>query len=149
MKIYLGTDHAGFQLKEKIKDFLINLKYEVIDCGAFSYNENDDYPDFILPVAKNVEKDNASFGIIFGGSGQGEAICANKIKNIRAVVCYGDNSEISKIAREHNDANILSIGARFTTEEQAQKMVKIFLETPFSNEERHIRRIKKINEINN
>lgn len=148
MKIYLGTDHAGFQLKEKIKDFLIDLKYEVTDCGSFSCDETDDYPDFVIPVAKYVGQDDTSFGIIFGGSGQGEAICSNKHKNIRAVVYYGKNLEISKIAREHNDANILSLGARFITEEEAMEAVKIFLSTPFSNDERHIRRIKKINEIN-
>src|SRR5574343_74859 len=116
MKIYLGTDHAGLELKEKIKFYLEEKGYEIFDKGAFEYNGDDDYPDFILPVASEVSKDNSSFGIIFGGSGEGEAICANRIKGVRACAYYGGSLEIPRLARAHNDANILCIGARFVSE---------------------------------
>jgi len=144
MKVYIGSDHAGFELKEKLKIFLGNLKYEVIDKGAFKYEKKDDYPDFIKPVAEAVSKEKNSRGIILGGSGEGEAIDANKINGVRAIEYYGKNLEIIKLGREHNDANILSLGARFISEDEAKKAVQIFLETEFSNEERHIRRIDKI-----
>lgn len=144
MKIYIGSDHAGFILKEKIKEYLIYLKYEIIDKGAFQLNPTDDYPDFIVPVAEEVSKDKESLGIILGGSGEGEQISANKIDGIRAVEYYGGNLEIVKLGREHNNANILSLGARFIEEKEALDAVKIFIETPFSNDERHIRRINKI-----
>lgn len=144
-KIYIGSDHAGYKLKEKLKKYLSdNFKLEVIDKGAFSLNEEDDYPDFIIPVSREVSKNENAIGIILGGSGQGEAISANKIKGIRATVYYGGNLKIVKLSREHNDANILSLGARFIEENEAKEAVKIFIETPFSNEERHIRRINKI-----
>jgi len=144
MKIYIGSDHAGYELKEKLKSYLSNLKYEVIDKGAFGLNPNDDYPDFIVPVAEAVAKDNESLGVILGGSGEGEQISANKIDGIRAIEYYGGNLEIIKLGKEHNDANILSIGARFVNENEAKEAVKIFIETPFSNDERHIRRINKL-----
>jgi ribose 5-phosphate isomerase B len=146
MKIYIGSDHAGYELKEKLKIFIKSLNLEVIDKGAFSLNPTDDYPDFIIPVAEAVAKDIESLGIILGGSGEGEQISANKVDGIRAVEYYGGNLEIVKLGREHNDANILSLGARFINEEEAKKAVKIFIETPFSEDERHIRRINKINE---
>jgi len=144
MKIYIGSDHAGFTLKEKIKEYLASLNYEVIDKGAFELNPTDDYPDFIVPVAEEISKDKESLGIILGGSGEGEQISANKIDGARAVEYYGGNLEIVKLGREHNDANILSLGARFIGEEEAKEAVKIFIETPFSNDERHIRRINKV-----
>jgi len=144
MKIYIGSDHAGYDLKEKLKVFLKGLNHEVIDKGAFKLDENDDYPDFIVPVAEAVAKDEASLGIILGGSGEGEQISANKIDGIRAVEYYGGNLEIVKLGREHNDANILSLGARFIKEDEAFDAVKLFIETSFSNDERHIRRINKI-----
>ena len=147
MKIYIGNDHAGFELKKKLKAFLVSLAYEVEDKGAFSYDENDDYPDFIKYVAEAVSIDSESKGIVLGGSGQGEAICANRTKNVRACEFYGGNLEVVKISREHNDANILSLGAKFVSDDEAKKAVKIFLETKFSNDERHIRRIKKIESI--
>ncbi len=144
-KIYIGSDHAGYELKEKLKKYIgDDLKLEVIDKGAFSLNEDDDYPDFIVPVSKEVSQNENDMGIILGGSGQGEAISANKIKGIRAVVYYGGNFKIVELSREHNNANILSLGARFIKEDEAKEAVKIFIETPFSNEERHIRRINKI-----
>lgn len=144
MNIYIGSDHAGFILKEKIKEYLVSLKYEVIDKGAFELNPTDDYPDFIIPTAEAVANDPLSLGIVLGGSGEGEQISANKVDGIRALEYYGGNLEIVKLGREHNNANILSLGARFMGSEEALEAVKIFIETPFSNEERHIRRINKI-----
>ena len=148
MKIYIGSDHAGFELKEKIKTYLIGLSYEVVDKGAFTLDNNDDYPDFVLPVASSVATDENSFGIILGGSGQGEAMCANRVKGVRATEYYGGNTDIIKISREHNNANILSIGARFASEDEAISAINIFIETKFNEEERHIRRINKLEVIN-
>lgn len=148
MTIYLATDHAGFALKEKVKEFLIKQDYKVEDCGAYEFDKNDDYPDFIgkvgEAVSKNPDEDKA---IIFGLSGQGEAIVANKFKNVRAAVYYGGPNEIVSLSRKHNNANVLSLGARFLSEEQAIDAVKIWLNTPFENEERHLRRVNKIKEI--
>lgn len=144
MKIYIGSDHAGFLLKEKLKIHLTLLGHDVVDKGAFSLNENDDYPDFIKPTAEAVSKDEGSMGLILGGSGEGEAIDANKIHGIRAIEYYGKNLEIVKLGREHNNANILSLGARFLSEEEAKEAVETFLNTKFSLDERHIRRINKI-----
>jgi ribose 5-phosphate isomerase B len=154
MVIHLATDHAGFELKEKVKQFLLSEGYEVNDCGAYEYNPSDDYPDFMHKAAEAVSVDPVrNRAIIFGGSGQGEAMEANKHKNVRAAVYYapakaseqeGGVNDIIKLSREHNDANILSLGARFLTETQAIDAVKRWLGTPFSNEERHERRIKKM-----
>ena len=147
MKIYLGSDHAGFALKEKVKQFLEKGGYEVADLGAFSLNEQDDYPDFIVPVAKAVAHDliegKESRGIVFGGSGQGEAMAANRTDGVRAAVYYGGPKEIVKLSRQHNNANILSLGARFVSDAEALEAVKLWLETPFSGDDRHIRRIMK------
>jgi ribose 5-phosphate isomerase B len=161
MKIYLGSDHAGFELKEKIAFYLrdLELGYEVKDFGPFNYVSDDDYPDYIKQVAEAVAGDKGSFGIILGNSGQGEAMCANRTEGVRAAVFYGpkesvvefgakskhvsDPFEIIKIAREHNDANVLSIGAHFVTEDEAKFACELFLNTKFSGEERHIRRINK------
>jgi ribose 5-phosphate isomerase B len=142
--IYIGSDHAGYELKEKLKIFLKESGYEVIDKGAFKLDNEDDYPDFIIPVAEAIALDPQSFGIILGGSGQGEAMSANKIDGVRATEYYGGEIKIIEISREHNNANILSLGARFITEEEAKNAVKVFLETKFSGDERHIRRINKI-----
>jgi ribose 5-phosphate isomerase B len=147
MQIFIGSDHAGYELKEKLKIFLKSLDYKVVDKGAFSLNEDDDYPDFVVPVAEEVVSNIGSLGIILGGSGQGEQISANKIDGVRAIEYYGGNLDIVKLGREHNNANILSLGARFINEEDAKKAVKIFLETQFSNESRHKRRINKISKI--
>lgn len=144
--IYLATDHAGFELKEKAKQFLEAEGYEVEDCGAYKLDPADDYPDFIVKAAQAISKDPQSKAIIFGGSGQGEAMMANKFPNVRAVVFYG-NADMVLLTREHNDANILSLGARFLTEDEALEAVKLWLETPFTEEERHVRRIEKIKKI--
>ncbi len=156
MKIFIATDHAGFEMKNQIKNYLMDLElgYEVVDMGALVDDENDDYPDFVLPLAESVAQNEGSMGIIFGGSGQGEAMCANRVSGIRAGVFYGqelqkegadnvDSFEIVKLMREHNDANILSIGARFVSVDEAKFACELFLNTKFSGEERHVRRISK------
>lgn len=149
MKIYLGADHAGFTLKEFIKKFLLE-KYncEVIDKGAVIFDEMDDYPDLVRPVAVAVAEDRQngkeSYGIIFGGSGQGEAIIANRISGVRCAVYYGGSKEVITLSREHNDANVLSLGARFLSDDEALEAVKLWIETHFSEDERHVRRNKKI-----
>lgn len=145
--IYLGTDHGGFQLKEEIKNWLIKNNTEVQDLGAHSFDPSDDYPDFIIPVAEKVAADPQSLGIIIGRSGNGEAIAANKVKGVRAALCL--NEEMARKGREHNNANILSLGADYITQDEAQKIVTVFIKTSFSNEERHIRRIEKIKAIEN
>lgn len=156
MKIFLGTDHAGFALKEKVKEWLMGWGFDAEDLGAFLFQESDDYPDFTVPVAKVVSEDPTNCrGIILGGSGQGEAIAANRFPGVRAAVYYGPafakastgkgSLDIVRLSREHNDANILSIGARFVSDQEAKDAIKLWLETPFSGEGRHIRRIKKLN----
>jgi len=147
MKIYFASDHAGFEMKEKLKEYLKGEGYEVEGLGDFVYNENDDYPDFISKAALAVAQDSDSRGVILGGSGQGEAIVANKVKGIRAAVYYGGPEDIVKLSREHNDANVLSLGARFLSQEEAEKAVDLWLKTSFSGEERHKRRIEKITEL--
>ncbi len=146
MKIFIGADHAGFNLKEGLKKYILELGYEIEDFGAHSFDPDDDYPDFIIPAAKAVaENPSESRGIVIGGSGQGEAICANKTKGIRAAVVYDEYS--ARMSREHNDANVMALGARTMDFETAKKLVKIWLETPFSEEERHVRRIKRIKNL--
>lgn len=145
--IYIGSDHAGYELKEKLKIFLKDLGLETKDLGAFEYDEDDDYPDFITPVALAVKDTEGSLGVVLGGSGQGEQIVANKVDGIRAIEYYGGNLEIVKLGREHNNANILSLGARFINEEEAKKAILAFIETPFSEEDRHQRRLSEINKI--
>lgn len=144
MKIYLGTDHAGFELKEKLKVYLRELGYQAEDEGAFTLDPEDDFPDYIKVVAKMVQGDEGSRGIILGGSGQGEAMCANRFRGVRATVYYGGNPEIVAVSRAHNDSNILSLGVRFMTEEEAKSIVKDWLAAPFSGEDRHMRRLEKI-----
>lgn len=142
MKIYIGSDHGGYKLKEELKKYLVELAYEVEDMGAHSLDSGDDYPDFVFPVAEKVAQDPQSIGIVLGRSGVGEAIAANKVKGIRAALVW--NEQVAVKAREHSDANILSLGADFIDKETAKRIVKIFLETPFSQEERHKRRLEKI-----
>lgn len=145
MKIYLGSDHAGLQFKENVKKFLIKEGYSVEDCGALVFDANDDYPDFISKAAQKISAEPLSFGIVFGKSGAGECIVANKIRGIRAVL--GFSKENVELSRLHNDANILSLGSAFVTLPQALELIKIFINTPFSNEPRHIRRINKITNL--
>ena len=143
MKIHLATDHAGLELKDKIKLHLTELGYDVIDHGAHEYNALDDYPDFIFPCAKAVAQDDQSRGIILGGSGQGEAMAANRIKGIRAAVYYNGPEEIIELSRQHNNANILSLGARFMSEKEIYRIIEIWFDTDFEAG-RHQRRINKL-----
>ncbi len=144
MKIYIGTDHAGFEMKENLTSFLRELGHDVKDMGAHSFEALDDYPDFIRPVAEAVADESSFRRIILGGSGQGEAMCANRVKGVRAAVYYGGTVDIAILSREHNDANILSLGARFVEMDEAKEVVRVWLETPFSGEEKHARRIAKL-----
>jgi len=141
MKIYLGTDHAGFELKEKIKSFLLEKSFDIEDCGAFTFDKNDDYPDFISKAAIKVSQNSSSFGIVFGKSGAGECITANKIKGIRAIL--GFSVENVKLAREHNDANVLCLGAWVNPVEVNLDIVRAWFATPFG-EGRHVRRVEKM-----
>ena len=171
--IYLGSDHRGFALKEKIKEWLTEWGYQYEDMGAFEFNKDDDYPDFISKAAERVSQDpDNSKAIIMGGSGQGEAMVANRYKGVRAAVFYGppfkklgwyfligllgrggiamsqrgefaNLQELVKLSREHNNANILSLGASCIDYNIAKKVIKLWLNTPFSNDERHKRRINK------
>ena len=143
MKIHLATDHAGLDLKNSIREYLINQGYDVKDHGAYEYDALDDYPDFIIPCAKAVSKDLNSRGIIFGGSGQGEAMAANRIKGVRAAVFYNGPDEIIQLSRQHNNANVLSIGARFMMESEIQSAIEIWLKEPFEGG-RHVKRIEKL-----
>ena len=145
MIIHIATDHAGLGLKEKVKSYLSKLDFEVTDHGAYEYDALDDYPDFIFPCAEAVSNDPNSKGIILGGSGQGEAMAANRIKGVRAAVFYNGPDEIIKLSREHNNANILSVGARFMSEEEIYKIINIWLEEPFGGD-RHQRRIDKLDQ---
>lgn len=148
MKIFFASDHAGFQLKQALVPYVKSLGFEVVDEGAFEYKEGDDYPDFIKKAAAEVsDNPQNSLGIIIGGSGQGEAIVANKFRHVRAAVYYGGDKKIVELSREHNDANILSLGARFLSEAQAKEAVRLWLSEHPSLAERHRRRIKEIDGI--
>lgn len=145
MKIVLAADHAGFELKEAVRKYLIESGHDVQDFGAYEYDKNDDYPDFILPAARVVGSSQNTMGIIFGGSGQGEAMAANRIKGVRATVFYDGPEEIIKLSRQHNDANILSFGARFISKEKTIRMIELWLKLPFEGD-RHGRRLKKLDQ---
>ena len=145
MKIYFASDHAGFEMKKELIHYARNLGYESEDCGAFEYNEKDDYPDFVKVAAEKVNTDpENSKAVVIGGSGQGEDMVADKFPHVRAAVYYGGPLEIVKLSREHNDANVLSLGARFVTVDEAKKALELWLKTPFSGDDRHKRRIRKI-----
>jgi ribose 5-phosphate isomerase B len=155
MKILFASDHAGFDLRKKLIAFVSGLGYEVEDCGAVTYDENDDYPDIIAPVARKISENPEQLrAVILGGSGQGEAIVANRFPKVRAVVYNGEskgslfnNLDEIALSREHNDANILSLGARFLTEKEACDTVNRWLTTPFSGAPHHKRRIARIEEV--
>jgi ribose 5-phosphate isomerase B len=152
MKVVFASDHAGYSLKESLKSFVESLGHEVVDVGAQEYNPDDDYPAYCAEAARTVAREpETTRAILLGGSGQGEAMVANRFRGVRAVVYNGESrgalyNELDEIAlsRQHNDANILSLGARFMVVEEAKDAVKRWLETPFSGEERHRRRIANI-----
>ena len=154
MKIFIASDHAGFELKEYLKTFLEQKGFGVKDFGAFAKDNEDDYPDFISKAAKEVSENPENVrAIVLGGSGQGEAIMANRFSNVRAVVYVGEPKEnedaldMIKLTREHNNSNVLSLGARFLTNSVAETAVKKWLETDFPAEDRHFRRIEKIESL--
>lgn len=161
MKVYFASDHGGFEMKKMLVPFVQDLGYEVEDCGAHMFDVRDDYPDIIAGAARKLSVDvlagKDSKAIILGGSGQGEAIVANRFKGVRAVVYYGDIGTqtdssghtigIIESTRMHNDANALSIGGRFLSEGQIKEAVKMWLATSFPGEERHARRIAQIDQV--
>ncbi len=142
MRVYLGSDHAGFELKAAIIAWLGEAGHEAVDCGPVSYDPEDDYPVYVLRAAKGVIDDPGSLGIVIGGSGNGEQIAANKVPGIRAALAW--TTETAQLARQHNDANVLSLGARMYSQGDAVSFVQAFLETPFSAEARHARRLAMI-----
>ena len=143
MKIYIAADHAGFKLKNYLKKQLLADGYDIEDCGAFDFDPLDDYPDFIIPAAEKVANQSNSRGIIIGGSGQGEAMAANRIQGVRAAVYYDGPIDIVKLSRLHNNANMLSLGARFLSVERATEILNIWLAEKFEGE-RHENRINKL-----
>ena len=142
-RIVLATDHAGFKLKEAVKKSLLELGLEVKDFGAFEYESTDDYPDFINPAAKFISENDNTMGIIFGGSGQGEAMAANRFKGVRAAVFYDGPDEIIHLSRLHNNANVLSFGSRFIDADRAIELIKKWLSVEFEGG-RHQKRIEKL-----
>lgn len=148
MKIYIGADHGGFEMKEEIKKWLIEHSYEVEDCGNTVFDSDDDYPDFAFPVAEKVANSNETAkGLLICRSGGGVVISANKVKGVRAVDVFDQKSVLH--ARSHNNANIISVGGDWVSIAEAKEIIKTFLETEFKNEERHVRRIKKISDYEN
>jgi len=147
MRIHLATDHAGLDFKDALTAHLTELGYEVVDHGAYEYDAQDDYPGFCISAAQGVASEPDSLGIVFGGSGNGEQISANKVSGIRAALCW--SIATAQLAREHNNANICSIGARQHSQEDAFAIIDAFLQTPFSNDERHVRRINQIHDFEN
>lgn len=142
MRVHIGGDHAAYELLNDLVAFLEEEGHEVTNHGPHEYDAVDDYPVFVLRAAEAVAADPGSFGVVLGGSGNGEQMAANKVAGIRAALCYDD--ELARLAREHNDAQVISVGARMTTAEQARSMVRVFLDTPFSNDPRHVRRIDMV-----
>jgi ribose 5-phosphate isomerase B len=142
VRIYLGSDHAGFELKARLIEWLASAGHEPVDCGPEAYAPDDDYPPYVMRAAQGVIADPGSLGIVIGGSGNGEQIAANKIPGIRAAVAWTD--ETARLARQHNDANVLSLGARMYSADEAIGFTQIFVSTPFSGEPRHSRRLAMI-----
>jgi ribose 5-phosphate isomerase B len=142
VRVYLGSDHAGFELKGRLIEWLTSAGHEPVDCGPKAYDPEDDYPVYILRAAEGVAGDPGSLGIVIGGSGNGEQIAANKVCGIRAAVAW--TVETAQLARQHNDANILSLGARMYSDDDSLEFTKMFVQTPFSGVERHARRLAEI-----
>ncbi len=144
MKIYIGSDHAGFEMKREFLHYFALQGVSLVDCGPKQYDHDDDYPDYISKVADHVSKEAGARGIIIGKNGQGEAIVANRFANVRCAVFYGGPKHMITLSREHDDANMISFGSAFLTTAEAGKAAELFLHTKFLGEERHVRRIKKI-----
>jgi ribose 5-phosphate isomerase B len=144
MRVYLGSDHAGFELKNHLVEWLTANGHEPVDCGPHIYDAADDYPPFCLRAAERTAVDTGSLGVVIGGSGNGEQIAANKVEGVRAALAWSEQT--ASLAREHNDANVLSIGGRMHSQDEAVKFVEIFLATPYTHEERHQRRIDMLTE---
>ncbi|MGI9093924.1 MAG: ribose-5-phosphate isomerase [Mycobacteriales bacterium] len=142
MRVYLGSDHAGFELKAHLLDELRAQGHQVIDCGATTYQPDDDYPGFCIDVGTRVVADTGTLGVVIGGSGNGEAISANKVDGVRAALAW--NEDTARLGREHNDANVVAIGARMHPVDIATALVTLFVATPFSTGDRHRRRIAQI-----
>jgi ribose 5-phosphate isomerase B len=142
VRVYLGSDHAGYELKRALAERLRALGHEAVDCGPDRLDPDDDYPPYVMAAAARVAGDPGSLGVVLGGSGNGEAIAANKVRGIRCALAFSD--ETARLAREHNDANVLSLGARMYDEGTAIRYVEIFLATAFSSDPRHVRRIGQI-----
>ncbi|HEV8174874.1 MAG TPA: ribose-5-phosphate isomerase [Actinoplanes sp.] len=144
MRVYLGSDHAGYELKMHLVNYLGKQGYDIVDVGPHVYDPEDDYPPFCLQAGANVVGDPGSLGIVIGGSGNGEQIAANKVEGVRAALAW--RVEIAQLARQHNDANVLSLGAREHTLDEAASFAEAFLTTPFSGDPRHARRIAEVTE---
>jgi ribose 5-phosphate isomerase B len=145
MRVYLGSDHAGFELKAHLISWLTDNGHEPVDCGPAIYEPDDDYPPFVIAAALRVAADRGSLGVVIGGSGNGEQIAANKVRGIRAALAWND--ETAALARQHNDANVVSVGARQHTIGEATALVEVFLNTEFSGESRHARRIAMVSDF--
>ena len=142
MRIHIGSDHAGLELKGALVEYLESKNHTVIDHGPHEYDALDDYPDFCIPAAIATVADSGSLGIVLGGSGNGEQIAANKVKGVRAALAW--SIETAKLAKEHNNANVVGIGGRMHSIQECEAIIDAFIQTPFSDDERHIRRINKI-----
>jgi ribose 5-phosphate isomerase B len=144
MRIHIGSDHAGLEFKNELIEHLVNGGHDVTDHGPYEFDALDDYPDFCIPTAVAVSKDPTSLGIVLGGSGNGEQIAANKVNGIRAALVW--SIETAKLAREHNNANVISVGQRQHTSDEVKSFIDTFIATPFPGDERHARRIAKISD---
>lgn len=142
MRIHIGSDHAGLELKGALVEYLESKGHHVTDHGPFEFDAVDDYPDFCIPAAIATVADHGSLGIVLGGSGNGEQIAANKVKGVRAALAW--SVETAQLAKEHNNANVVGIGGRMHSIAECKAIIDAFVETPFTNDERHIRRINKI-----
>ena len=147
MRIHIGSDHAGLKFKNELIEYLVAGGHDVTDHGPYEYDALDDYPDFCIPTAQAVAKDGSSLGIVLGGSGNGEQMAANKVKGVRAALVW--SVATAKLAREHNNANVISLGEREHSAQEVKDFIDAFIATPYSGEERHTRRINKISHFEN
>ena len=142
MRLHIGSDHAGLELKSELIAYLVNNRHDITDHGPYQYDALDDYPVFCIPAAEATAKDPSSLGIVIGGSGNGEQMAANKVKGVRAALAW--SIETAKLGKEHNNANVVAIGGRMHSIEECKAIIDAFIATPFSNDERHVRRINLI-----